>query len=333
VSLDLSRIAEPATPAASTPAATGAAPDRTARERQREQLTRIAQEFESMLLVQVLRDMRRAGSWDGGEDEPKGFGAQIMGDTIDVELAGHLSRNKGLGLASQLLESMGRMDGLIPPAGGPAAGGGINGTVRAAQSAIDALRNAQPAALRDGQPDTLGSARSDALSSAHLDVLRNAPLEALRHARLEAVGNVVQPEAAIVEPQGERHAGPGPRLTSAFGWRTDPFTGREKFHKGIDLAAVYGQDVQAARAGRVAVSGAQGGYGTTIVIEHPDGTRSRYAHLSATLVEPGTMVEAGQLVGRAGNSGRATGTHLHFEVTGADGQPLSPSLWSNGRIG
>jgi murein DD-endopeptidase MepM/ murein hydrolase activator NlpD len=147
------------------------------------------------------------------------------------------------------------------------------------------------------------------------------------------VRNAVQSQTSTVELQPERHAESGPRLTSAFGWRTDPFTGREKFHKGIDLAAVYGQDVQAARAGRVAVSGAQGGYGTTIVIEHPDGTRSRYAHLSATLVEPGTMVEAGQLVGRAGNSGRATGTHLHFEVTGADGQPLSPSTWSNGRIG
>ncbi len=294
MSLDLSRITEPAPPAASTAAATGAAPDRTARERQREQLTRIAQEFESMLLVQVLRDMRRAGSWDGGEDEPKGFGAQIMGETIDVELAGHLSRTKGLGLASQLLESMGQMDGLIPPAGGAAGVGAVNGSIRAAQSAIETtLRNAQPEMLR----------------------------------------NAVQPEPSAVEPQPERHADHAPRLTSAFGWRTDPFTGREKFHRGIDLAAAYGQDVQAARAGRVAVSGAQGGYGTTIVIEHPDGTRSRYAHLSATLVEPGTMVEAGQLVGRAGNSGRATGTHLHFEVTGADGQPLSPSQWSNGRIG
>ena len=293
MSLDLSRTAEPAPPAAAKATAAGPAPDRTARERQREQLTRIAQEFESMLLVQVLRDMRRAGSWDGGDDEPKGFGAQIMGDTIDVELAGHLSRAKGLGLASQLLESMGRMDGLTPPAAGAAQGGVVNGTIRAAQSAIDTLR----------------------------------------HAQLEAVGNAVRPEASTAAPPPERHAGPAPRLTSPFGWRTDPFTGREKFHRGIDLAAAYGQDVQAARAGRVAVSGAQGGYGTTIVIEHPDGTRSRYAHLSAALVAPGTMVEAGQLVGRAGRSGRATGTHLHFEVTGADGQPLSPSRWSNGRIG
>jgi len=259
VSLDLSRTSEPEPAAAAKPAGAAAGPDRTARERQREQLTRIAQEFESMLLVQVLRDMRRAGSWEDGDDAVKGFGAQIMGDTIDVELAGHLARAKGLGLATQLLQSMERMDGVNPPAAvtGEPAGG----------------------------------------------------------------------------PQPAHDADPGLTLTSAFGWRKDPFTGREKFHNGIDLAAVYGQDVQAARAGRVAFSGAQGGYGTTVVIEHADGTRSRYAHLSATLVAPGTMVTAGQLVGRAGSSGRATGTHLHFEVTGADGQPLSPSEWSNGRIG
>jgi len=113
-------------------------------------------------------------------------------------------------------------------------------------------------------------------------------------------------------------------VTSGFGWRRDPITGEARFHKGVDLRAVYGQDVAAAAGGTVAFSGTQGAYGTTVVIEHPNGTRSRYAHLSLALVKAGDAVEAGQLVGRAGSSGRATGPHVHLEVLDRDGRPLNP---------
>jgi murein DD-endopeptidase MepM/ murein hydrolase activator NlpD len=113
-------------------------------------------------------------------------------------------------------------------------------------------------------------------------------------------------------------------VTSQFGWRRDPFTGQAKFHRGVDLRAAYGQDVNAAGEGRIMFSGQQGGYGTTVLIEHADGTRTRYAHLSVALVSAGDVVASGEPVGRAGRSGRATGTHLHFEVMDADGRPLDP---------
>src|SRR5262249_29643295 len=86
-------------------------------------------------------------------------------------------------------------------------------------------------------------------------------------------------------------------VTSGFGWRTDPFTGTATFHKGIDLRAAYGQDVQAAAPGRVVFSGEQRGYGTTVMIEHADGTRTRYAHLSAAVVPAGATVAGGQPIG------------------------------------
>ena len=117
-------------------------------------------------------------------------------------------------------------------------------------------------------------------------------------------------------------------VTSAFGWRRDPFTNKMKFHQGVDLRAAYGQEVQAASKGIVVFSGDQGGYGTSVVVEHADGTRTRYAHLSATLVRKGDQVGAGEPVGRAGRSGRATGTHLHFEVIGRDGRRMEPQLWA-----
>jgi murein DD-endopeptidase MepM/ murein hydrolase activator NlpD len=114
------------------------------------------------------------------------------------------------------------------------------------------------------------------------------------------------------------------KVTSSFGWRHDPFTGQAKFHKGVDLRAAYGQDVKAAGDGRVVFSGTQSGYGTTVLVEHADGTKTRYAHLSAALVSAGDAVGAGQAIGQAGHSGRATGTHLHFEVIAPNGKQVDP---------
>jgi murein DD-endopeptidase MepM/ murein hydrolase activator NlpD len=117
---------------------------------------------------------------------------------------------------------------------------------------------------------------------------------------------------------------PTGKVTSEFGWRADPFHGAAKFHRGIDIRAAYGQDVPTAASGRVVSAGTEGSYGQTVVIEHAGGIRTRYAHLSTTLVAPGEEVREGHVVGRAGHSGRATGTHLHFEVLTASGKPLNP---------
>jgi murein DD-endopeptidase MepM/ murein hydrolase activator NlpD len=117
---------------------------------------------------------------------------------------------------------------------------------------------------------------------------------------------------------------PAGTVTSSFGWRSDPFHGAARFHRGIDIRAAYGQDVPTAGDGRVLTAGTEGGYGETVVVEHAGGIRTRYAHLSVVLVAPGDQVRQGQSVGRAGASGRATGTHLHFEVVAADGTPVNP---------
>jgi murein DD-endopeptidase MepM/ murein hydrolase activator NlpD len=78
-------------------------------------------------------------------------------------------------------------------------------------------------------------------------------------------------------------------------------------------------------AGRVVSAGADGAYGTAVVVEHANGTKTRYAHLSVSLVRQGDVVEAGQVIGRAGSSGRATGPHLHFELLDRNGVPLDPT--------
>ena len=104
------------------------------------------------------------------------------------------------------------------------------------------------------------------------------------------------------------------RLTSAFGVRADPFTGHQRFHGGIDLAAPAGTDVRAARSGTVTDAGSNRVYGTYVVVSHPGAIETLYGHLSRLDVAIGDRVANGALLGTVGATGLATGPHLHFEV-------------------
>ena len=119
--------------------------------------------------------------------------------------------------------------------------------------------------------------------------------------------------------------------TSPFGWRRDPFSGVATYHRGVDLRAAYGEPIGAADSGTVVFAGEQRGYGQTVVVEHAGGVRTRYAHLSSLTTEVGAEVKAGDAIGRAGRSGRATGTHLHFEVT-QNGRPIDPQAFRPGGL-
>lgn len=121
-------------------------------------------------------------------------------------------------------------------------------------------------------------------------------------------------------------------LTSGFGFRTDPVhrDGRLGFHAGLDLAGVRGDVVRAAADGVVQSAGWNGGYGRAVVLRHPSGYETLYAHLSEVLVTKGRSVEVDQPVGLMGSSGRATGAHLHFELR-RGGTPLDPLDFLRGR--
>ncbi len=114
-----------------------------------------------------------------------------------------------------------------------------------------------------------------------------------------------------------------PDITSGFGARIDPFLGRPAMHTGVDLREDYGTGVHATAAGKVTIAGPDGGYGNMVEVDHGNGLSTRYAHLSAISVSEGETVEVGQIVGRIGATGRATGPHLHYE-TRIDGEPVDP---------
>jgi murein DD-endopeptidase MepM/ murein hydrolase activator NlpD len=118
-------------------------------------------------------------------------------------------------------------------------------------------------------------------------------------------------------------------MSSGFGWRRDPFTGRAALHKGIDFAGQHGDAVVAVGAGVVSFAGVKDGYGQTVEITHGDGYVTRYAHNSRLTVRAGDMVTRGQQVARMGSTGRSTGTHLHFEVL-RNGAPVNPLAYLGG---
>jgi murein DD-endopeptidase MepM/ murein hydrolase activator NlpD len=118
-------------------------------------------------------------------------------------------------------------------------------------------------------------------------------------------------------------------ISSMFGLRVDPLDGSHRMHHGLDLAAERGEVVEAAARGWVVRAGSAGGYGLMVEVRHPGDVTTRYGHLSALLCAPGDAVEPGQPLGLVGQTGRATGPHLHFEVW-KGGMAIDPLPWLSG---
>jgi len=112
-------------------------------------------------------------------------------------------------------------------------------------------------------------------------------------------------------------------ISSYFGKRTDPFTGKRANHTGIDFAGKAGDEIVAVADGVVTWSGDRYGYGIMVEINHGNGYSTRYAHNSENLVEVGEEVRKGQIVAHMGETGRATGPNLHFEVV-RNGRRVNP---------
>ncbi|MTI79852.1 MAG: M23 family metallopeptidase [Firmicutes bacterium] len=141
----------------------------------------------------------------------------------------------------------------------------------------------------------------------HLEKLKEDV--AIRKAYLEA------------KPYGLPNSG---RITSYYGNRRHPLSGRRDFHTGIDIAAPYGNLVVATGKGTVIFTGYKAGYGRTVIIDHPFGFRTIYAHNSSLKVKVGETVTRGDGIALVGSSGTSTGPHVHYEVF-ANGTRVNPS--------
>lgn len=272
------------------------------------QAATLAQEFEGMLLLQMVRQMRQSLLSD--DEEGQGLGKETMTDTFDAEFARYLAQKGGLGLQDFIRTQVAKHSGAGSGAGAAAGADPAKGAASQPNIAISlpahtaiAAPTGQPSDASSGQPDAAAAAAPSA-GSAGTKIAGHAGADTDAH-------------AAGVDDSGDDELTlplDGAATTSKFGWRQDPFQGRRRFHSGVDLRAAYGTEVPSAGNGRVTFSGERGGYGTLVVIQHEDGVETRYAHLAATEVREGDRVESGQIIGRVGSSGRSTGAHLHFEV-------------------
>ena len=115
-------------------------------------------------------------------------------------------------------------------------------------------------------------------------------------------------------------------ISSPYGQRTDPFSGKLGMHNGLDFAGAEGSNVVAVAAGVVTWTGSKNGYGQMVEISHGDDYVTRYAHNKENLVQPGDVVHKGETIALMGSSGRSTGAHVHYEVY-KHGRPVDPSSY------
>jgi murein DD-endopeptidase MepM/ murein hydrolase activator NlpD len=216
-----------------------------------------------------------------------------------------------------------------PPAGGPENGGQGGGGPEFGDLVA-------PPGL--GASDLPGA---DAVPPEHQDAaLRENELDAAALARVttkaERLGPLASARAASFEELVEKLQGQSLRLastpsilpargwlTSGFGYRTSPFTGRPQFHAGLDVASNPGTEIIAPARGRVVFVGRKGPLGKAVVIDHGYGVRTTYGHTADAFVQPGDTVERGQRIATIGMSGRTTGPHLHYAVE-VSGEPRNP---------
>lgn len=121
------------------------------------------------------------------------------------------------------------------------------------------------------------------------------------------------------------------RITSAYGTRKDPFTGKRAMHGGIDFGGKKGTPLYSVAAGRVSRAGLRGAYGYAVEVDHGLGFTTVYAHLSKITVKVGDEIQERDIVGLAGSTGRSTGVHLHYEVR-YNGRPINPYAFVKARF-
>ena len=252
------------------------------------ELRKVTQEFEAVFVGYLLRVMRT--TVDSSEEESESLGKGIYMEMFDQEIALHIARNRSLGIGEMMFR---QLVGDGAPQEDPShASGTVSSTI-----SIHADTTLEPESKRDSI-ETVPS-----FSLSHLESQDQVP-------SADEDKRLAQPVEGV--------------WSSHFGARRDPLTHRIRFHHGVDVAAPIGSEIKAAQKGTVVFSGALSGYGNTVILEHGDGYRTLDAHTAQNLVSAGDEVQAKQVIGLVGNSGRSTGSHLHFELQ-RDGEAIDPT--------
>jgi len=290
-----------------------------------------AREMESLFAYEMIKAMRSAsGTSAAGVN---GLGGDMYGALFDMELA-RLMSSRGLGLQEMILKGMGK-------AAYPGQDNEKASSVEdAADPSSEGLPLGSPKWYKLPPPAGTGNASGskDSASGVHTTVppvvsvaaesRSAAPVE---NAQLSPPGFAPRVPDTSEKPAPsfyEEWLSPireGGRVSSPFGYRKDPFSGKQKFHHGVDIAASAGTKVYPARSGEVKFSGYRKGYGNIVEICHGEGLVTMYAHNRVNRVATGDQVSHNTIIAEVGSTGRSTGPHLHFEVR-HDGRKIPPQM-------
>jgi len=264
-----------------------------------------AEAFQQMEAV-MLRQMLQSSGAFRASDSP---GAQLRTDMFVETLADAVAKAGGLGIARMLERQLGGDQGAQAPGAPPSFAGLMHGAATAP---------ATPFSTGANPVDDL----DDPNSTAPLPEDPTAPsIDDYQPGHTPPASATAIPPAA--PPPAAAAGEVTDHVTSGFGFRNHPITGDHRFHTGVDLRAAEGAPIRAAAEGVVRTAGPRGGYGNAVEIDHGDGTSTLYAHASALLVKPGQRVTQGEPVALVGQTGQATGPHLHFELRRHD-HPVDP---------
>jgi murein DD-endopeptidase MepM/ murein hydrolase activator NlpD len=182
----------------------------------------------------------------------------------------------------------------------------------------------QPPALGGPQAEVAGQSYSASELNAMLEQL-TAKIDERQH-KLESLGDWIADQRITRDAVITGAPVNIGWLSSGFGRRTDPFSGRLEMHEGVDFSGPEGSDVMAVASGLVTYSADKTGYGNLVEINHGNGFKTRYGHCKENLVKVGDVVKKGQVIALLGNTGRSTGPHVHFEVY-KNGRVVDPASY------
>lgn len=197
-------------------------------------------------------------------------------------------------------------------------------------------KTAAPAEITDGDPSDGGIGGEELpISQSEMESFLSSVLEGYGMMDQQITNlktSLEETRLAVIENQEELRVTPSiwptesRRITSLFGVRSDPFTGRARMHGGIDFGGTIGDPVYATADGTVVTSGKSAAEGLSIHIDHENGMSTKYMHLSKLIATHGTLVKKGEIIGLLGSTGRSTGPHLHYEVL-INGVRQDPTLY------
>ena len=283
--------------------------EQTLRERQgsgdRQELKKACQEFESLFIQKLWSNMRKTvpkSSLLHSKAEE-----QYM-SMFDQAFAREMSQNGGIGLSEVLLQQ-------------------LQSRLEASSTHVQTGED-EPVPLElerePGAGQSLVSRRAASPEIMHQVESLAAEIEK-RQAPVTGMNNGPHGETKGLQDDAVQRAWSSTELrhmsmpvqgeiSSGFGWRTDPFSGEQAWHSGIDIAVEPGTPVKACWPGKVVFSGTRQGYGNLVIVEHANGWQSYYGHNRENLARNGDIVDPGQEIARSGSTGRSTGPHLHFEL-------------------